>query len=107
MHLSITNLLILWLVGGFVLCLAWAGVMGHALLDAPARGLKPAVAVLAIVGLINPVGALAALDTVVLARSIDRLPVRFPRWALPATQVSVVASIAIAVWLGTQAEGSP
>ena len=106
MHLDITDLLILWLGGGFVLGLAWATVMGHALLDIPARGVKPAVFALALVGLINPVGALAALDTVVLARTIEDPTIPLPRWALPATQVALAVSLVIALWLGLHAEGS-
>lgn len=99
MDLSHTDLLLIWFAGGFVVCLAWAALLGQMLIGEQRTTVRPALGFLAVAGLLNPVAAFGAADLVRLTRSLDDPELELPAWALPATVALGVVSVAIAVAL--------
>lgn len=104
MNLDRNDLVLLWLGGGFVVVLAWAGLLGHALMGRRPTAIRPAIAVLAAIGLVHPAAALAAADLVRLDRQAEEVDLRLPRWAGTATStmLGLSAAVAVALWLGAE-----
>jgi hypothetical protein len=97
--LSHTDLLLIWFAGGFVVCLAWAAILGQVLIGERRTAVPPAVATLAVVGLLNPLAALGATDLVRLSRTLDEPEVALPRWAFAATTALGAAGVVVATAL--------
>lgn len=76
MQLTQSDLILVWLGGGFALFLAWVAIVGEVLIHPESRLIRPAMCLLALVGLIQPVAAVATVDLVRLAgTSPDDAPV--------------------------------
>ncbi len=106
MHLSHLDLLIYWLGGGFVVVLAWAALLGQALIGPP-RGVRPALGLFALVGVIHPVAALATIDLVRLGRQPETPHLHVPAWSTAAAVAITAASLLVALALWLAAGGTP
>lgn len=106
MHIDKNDLLLLWLGGGFVVALAWAALVGHALMGRRPAAIRPGIAVLATIGLVHPAAAVAAADLVRLGGTVDEEELPLPGWAGLATRslVGLSSITALLLWIG--AEGS-
>ena len=98
---SVTNLLIFYLGGGFVIMLAWAGVLGEILLGASRSAVRWSVGILAILGAVHPAAAVASWDLVRLGQSTDERELEFSRLWHRVTQAAIVVSTAVAIALWT------
>jgi hypothetical protein len=63
------NLLLYYVGFGFVLLLAWAGVLSDAIRTEPPRRTRTEMTVLRVLGIVHPAAALAAWD---IRRELDR-----------------------------------
>lgn len=112
MDIDPTTLFLYWFGGGFVVFLAWAALVGEALMGAHPGAVRPAIAVLAVVGLVHPAAAVGAIDLVRLARSsahpvaddIDDSVLRdraralaLPDWTMLAVGVAAALSAVVAL----------
>jgi len=109
-QLDPTTLFLYWFGGGFVLLLAWAALVGQALMGDRPGAVRPAVGLLAALGVLHPVAALSAVDLVRLGRSLATTPgdaLAFPTWAVGAVWSGAVLSAVVAVAAFVEAGGLP
>lgn len=122
MDIDPTTLFLLWFGGGFVIFLAWAALVGQALMGARPGVVRPSIAVLAVLGLVHPAAALSAIDLTRLARACTR-PVAadlddpvgreraralaLPGWAMIAVGTAGALSAVVAVAAFVSAGGLP
>lgn len=70
MQLDPTNLFLLWFGGGSVIFLVWAALVGEALMGDRPRAVRPAIGVLAAIGIFHPAAAASAIDLARLGRQL-------------------------------------
>jgi hypothetical protein len=117
-----TTLFLIWFGGGCVIFLAWAALVGQALMGDRPGAVRPAIGVLAVVGVFHPAAAISAIDLVRLSRTLGTSPtdpdappldaararaLALPGWALPAVGACAAASVAVAVAAFVAAGGLP
>jgi hypothetical protein len=114
-HIDPTTLFLVWFGGGFVVFLVWAALVGQALMGERPEAVRPAVGVLALIGIVHPAAALGAVDLVRLSRTLAAPPTEdaavpldaearraraealaLPPWAVGTVYGCAVASFAIA-----------
>ena len=71
MHIDPTTLFLVWFGGGFIIFLAWAALVGQALMGDRPQAVRPAVGVLAVIGVVHPAAAISAIDLVRLGRTLN------------------------------------
>ncbi len=122
MDIDPTTLFLLWFGGGFIIFLAWAALVGQALIGARPGVVRPSIAVLAVLGLLHPAAAVSAIDLTRLARTcsrtvaddIDDAAVRararalaVPEWAMIAVCTAGAISAVVAIAVFVEAGGLP
>lgn len=126
MQLDPTNLFLVWLGGGFVIALAWAALVGQALMGRRPAAVRPAIGALAVVGVLHPAAAVGAIDLVRLGRTLATPPsvdpaaslanptrdaraaaLALPAWAVAGVYGCAVASVFVAVAAFVTAGGLP
>lgn len=70
MHIDSTTLFLIWFGGGFVIFLAWAALVGHALMGDRPAAVRPAIGLLAAIGVFHPAAAVSAIDLTRLGRQL-------------------------------------
>lgn len=126
MQLDPTNLFLIWLGGGFVIMLAWAALVGQALMGGRPAAVRPAIGALAVIGVFHPVAAISAVDLVRLGRTMATSPtddpsapfdgaarsararaLALPDWAVVGVYGCAVASVFVAIAAFVEAGGLP
>lgn len=126
MDIDPTTLFLIWFGGGFVVFLIWSALVGEALMGTRPGAVRPAIGLLAVVGVVHPAAAVSAVDLVRLTRTLATAPtdaptlpldeegraarahaLALPAWALPATYATAAASIVVAAVAFTSAGGLP
>lgn len=126
MHIDPTTLFLVWFGGGFVIFLAWAALVGQAVMGDRPAAVRPAVGVLAVIGVLHPAAAASAIDLVRLGRRLGTAPsdapaapggedarraraaaLALPGWAEGAVYGCAAASVVVAVAAFVQAGGLP
>jgi hypothetical protein len=124
-HLDPTTLLLFWFGGGCVIFLVWAAFLGEALMGAHPRSVRPAIGVLALLGLVHPAAGASAVDLVRLTRTLAEPPtddpassgdprarqaravaVALPRWAIVTVHASAAIGVVVAVIALIGADGA-
>jgi hypothetical protein len=67
-----TTLFLFWFGGGFVLFLFWSALVGEALMGSRPHLVRPAIGLLAVLGLVHPVAGGSAIDLIRLSRNLAR-----------------------------------
>lgn len=70
MSIDPTTLFLVWFGGGSVIFLAWAALVGQALMGGRPEAVRPAIGVLAAVGIFHPAAAASAVDLARLGRQL-------------------------------------
>lgn len=122
MDIDPTTLFLIWFGGGCVVFLAWAALVGQAVMGERPGAVRPAIGVLAVVGVLHPAAAVSAIDLVRLSRSfatpVSDGPVApsveararalaLPAWAPAAVGACAALSAVVAVGVFIQAGGLP
>jgi len=126
MDIDPTTLFLVWFGGGFVVFLAWAGLVGQALMGERLGAVRPAIGVLAVVGVLHPAAAVGAIDLARLTRTLASAPtdapvlpldadrrraraqaLALPGWALPAIYACAGLSVVVAVTAFVSSGGLP
>jgi hypothetical protein len=124
-HIDPTTLFLVWFGGGFVVFLAWAGLVGQALMGVRPQVVRPAaIGLLAVVGVLHPAAAVSAIDLARLTRTVGRPPtgeaaadsparrarsdaLALPSWAMGAVYAGAAASVVVAIAAFVEAGGVP
>ncbi|MGN6696485.1 MAG: hypothetical protein ACTHN0_20060 [Aquihabitans sp.] len=126
MDIDPTALFLVWFGGGCVVFLIWAALVGQALMGVRLGAVRPAIGLLAVVGVLHPAAAVSAIDLARLTRTLATAPtvtpalplddegrrlraeaLALPGWAFPATYACGAASAAVAVAALFAAGGVP
>lgn len=124
MHIDPTTLFLVWFAGGFVIFLAWAALVGQALMGDRPEAVRPAIGVLAAVGIVHPAAAVSAVDLTRLGRQLGEptsddavdpaarsardaraAAVALPRGAVTAVYGCAAISVVVAIAAFSQAGG--
>jgi hypothetical protein len=70
LHIDPTTLFLVWFGGGSVIFLAWAALVGQALMGERPGAVRPAIGILAAIGILHPAAAASAIDLARLGRQL-------------------------------------
>lgn len=99
MTIDPTTLFLFWFGGGFVLFLLWSALVGEALMGTRPQLVRPAIGLLALLGLVHPVAGGTAIDLVRLSRTLARPATDDPESApVAAARHERAAALALPGW---------